>query len=1121
MKELVTRRRQTEDPLGWDIPSSAIHFIKVIAMSKYGDVLQGNLDGQDVAIKTLKPDSNAECNESFKRELDILSKLSHPHVVKLLGATLLAEPTSLIIELLPHSMLNLLHHGELCDVEVFRYARQVATGMEYLHSQDILHCDLAARNLLVSSEGEVKICDFSLSCVGSDPNTVEHAKKLNIRWSSPEVLTEGAVTRQSDIWSYGVLLYEFVTAGSVPYANFNNCQVKAKVAEGYRLAQPAGCLDEFYSLMMKCWSTDPSDRPQFREVITLLLNPLETILASTSDEKLPRLVNGTLIDEVHMIERKMSRKCKVKEPTYQSVVGKGGGLFRVYTALVAPFHPRVIIIYSKKMTMLEVVQLSLAKCGKQDLDYRSYAIALLDESHQPVKYLGPDDKIANIKETVSPSAQFVLCIRTPEKSLLEVIASIKQNPSYRNALDMRTRGYLIKSDSFSTKGSLKARNNTSWQRYWCVLDGSSLLLYDDEDDEGVKQFEGYLDFTSASVTLVADKKNNNFRVDTKFDDSFLFTASDKLNSLRWIEAIESSVKLEPSPSLLQASGGTVVHAGSLTCHRYPLASENNPLKPSIVATLGKEIDAVVTVNYGKLWSVMKSCGLIQCMVDGKPENLIKLTECNKIVVENQSNDSRSSYSINLHTHLSVYSIQADTTTDHCEWALALEGVLRQNNLTCILVNNGKKYRHSGYVALKRLMSLQGCGVRGSQIMSPETELDLLSDLYSIKPGSRASPDGCEEENSYMEGPPVPPRGSSAPPPPLPPRDPPPLPPKRGNSLQRPRTISLASTLSNSSNGSMDFDEYVVMQPHPPNPPSSLRFTSPTHSLAHISSQNCSIPSPITEGEDYLPMSSVSTHTTPLHKATPDTVTQPISIPGSGNRRVQAASKRCILLRSSSDVHDNAANVSEVTPPLPPRGPSPRHFRTQSSGSTHSLSRNTSINSLNTSFNAGIRDKMSSSLLERSMNGRNSPLIARSNSTAAPFSKFTPANGDFSSSEGMTIKDVRRLGDYMAHSQNGSVSSVVSSENGLDISGLSSTDSSSEDITNLPSGWERGYCNKSKRHFYFNASLGLSKWNYEEVCNLDAKKPGHGWNEVCMEDGRVYYYNESTRITTWDISDTYT
>lgn len=628
--------------------------------------------------------------------------------------------------------------------------------------------------------------------------------------------------------------------------------------------------------------------------------------------------------------------------------------------------------------------------------------------------------------------------------------------------------------------------------------------------------------------------SNNVKVQSS-DHTYMFSTTDKIDALRWIEAIESSVKLEPSPSLLQASGGAVVYTGFITCQRLPLDSHTNPLFHT------KDVNEGVDPLPVTLWSVLKSSGLIQCMIDGKPLDLVNVTEVAKVTVQNPPNTGeKAEYCIRFTTPNLLLVIQADTPTDHYEWVLAIEIILRKKNLGFILVNN--KSRHSGYVALKRLMSLHIDGVRGSELVSPSVELEVLQDLYSDADhlSERASPDGCEERNTCTstEGPPIPPRGSSAPP--LPPRDPPPLPPKRGNSLQRVRTVSMASTLSISSAGSMEFDEYVVMQPPPP--PSSLKFTSPTHSLSfYNTSQVCSIPSPITEGEDYMPMKPVS-HFNDSISSQRSISSQPISIPGSLGRR-GSTTKRCVLLRSASEIDGcYSNNNNEVTPPLPPRGSSPRHMRTNSSGSTNSLSRHSSSSLSSASFGGRVLHERingssyTSVLTDRGCvsNGRVSPLIPRSNSTAISHMPHPQAKlGEVSASDGLVIREVKEhiaLNSTLGRTYNqmGSVSSVLSSDNGLDISGFSSSDSSTEDISqvsekyqinthfsvslplslsvflslplyfsssfsfcffstlslslsqHLPDGWERGYSQKAKKHFYFNADLGLSKWNYEEV-----------------------------------------
>ena len=538
---------------------------------------------------------------------------------------------------------------------------------------------------------------------------------------------------------------------------------------------------------------------------------------------------------------------------------------------------------------------------------------------------------------------------------------------------------------------------------------------------------------------------------------------DKTDTLRWMEAAQSSVKLEPSAALLQATGGAVVQTGFLYCQKFIKGAENfNPIQPMVEAKLGESPTTgnhSVPVNYGKLWSVIKKSGLIQCMVDGKPETLLTLSECSLVRIHNPQMGS--DYSMKLYTNKGVYLLRADMTTDHFEWFLAIERVLRELGLSKLLV--GDKCRESGYVALKRLMSLQDTGVNGSQLASPMTEIEVLQDLYADAVNSsngRVSPDGCEEKQ-LIDGPPIPPRESSAPPPPLPPRDPPPLPPKRGNSLQRARTPSITSTLSNLSTGSVEYDEYVIMQP-----PTTLKFTSPTQPFHNNSSNNFSIPSPITESEDYMPMKpastslSLSSEQNVSYKESTSTPSQPISIPGLVRR--SSSAKRSILLRSISDDNSSSGGVSiDVTPPLPPRSSSPRHMRTNTS-SSNSLSRNLSNSSIS-SLNSGSYSRnprgigFNSALMDTkcSFTGRgNSLFIPRSNSTIVPPVSPRDIPREVSVSDGLIVKEAREhlhtLGDnkYHPYSQAGSVSSVISSDNGLDISGLSSSGSSTEDVSQV-------------------------------------------------------------------------
>lgn len=145
--EVIAARRSTGSVLGWDVPSSCLRFSALRGKGRFGDVFSAVMDEQKVSVKTLRPDCSPAGKEAFDRELDVLRKVSHPNVLKLLAVTLTSEPTSLVMEYAGQSLLELLHRGEWGEKEVVGCAKLVASAMLYLHSLNFLHCDLAARNI--------------------------------------------------------------------------------------------------------------------------------------------------------------------------------------------------------------------------------------------------------------------------------------------------------------------------------------------------------------------------------------------------------------------------------------------------------------------------------------------------------------------------------------------------------------------------------------------------------------------------------------------------------------------------------------------------------------------------------------------------------------------------------------------------------------------------------------------------------------------------------------------------------------------------------------------------------------------------------------------------------------
>ena len=546
------------------------------------------------------------------------------------------------------------------------------------------------------------------------------------------------------------------------------------------------------------------------------------------------------------------------------------------------------------------------------------------------------------------------------------------------------------------------------------------------------------------------------------------------------------------------------HAGFLSCLRFAPDSDNlSPLQPMLNLKLGQPVPTASAspINYGRSWSVLKSSGLVQSVIEGRPVTLLNLSECHSVRITNpRSMREGAEFSIRFFTEEGVFVLRADMPTDHWEWVTGVERVLRDMKREHII--SGNKCRESAYIALKRLILLHKSGVSGSQLGQCCVDNDIIHSLY-IEPDSRDQPDGCEEEKLLEAVPPLPPRTREHSVPPLPPRDPPPsLPPKRSNSLQRGIRFTRAPSISSmSSNGSLnlDLDEYILMQ-------------SPRHTT--IGSSSYSIPSPISEGEDYLamkpfppassptptptlpppppPLSPFPRHRTPTNHPPVQRVLLGCPSPPSSIMGSPRPAKRSALLRTtseSSNITDSLRDYSgpDQSPPIPPhRNSSPLPPRRSST-----LSRTANLH----------RDKITYGYPLSSSSP--SPLIHRSNSALIPpdqSSGYQSSSEETSSSDGLTVNETKHSGGKL-YNPAGSSSSVSSEL--FDSSVSSSASCSAEDLSQvrqslvmlphnlsntvslqaLPAGWEKGYCQNNRRYFFFNSSSGISTWEYSEVLEM--------------------------------------
>uniref|UniRef100_A0A1I8AH43 Tyrosine-protein kinase n=1 Tax=Steinernema glaseri TaxID=37863 RepID=A0A1I8AH43_9BILA len=256
----------------WEIPRNQLQLKTKLGDGNFGEVWYGKWRGiVEVAIKTMKPGTMSP--EAFLGEAQIMKQCDHPNLVKLYAVCTKEEPFYIITEFMVNGALLQYLRNEKnqftlqCLVDM---CAQIANGMMYLEERKLVHRDLAARNVLVgekiSGVPVVKVADFGLArkLMEEDIYEARTGAKFPIKWTAPEAATCGNFTVKSDVWSYGILLYEIFTKGTVPYPGMHNREVIEQVDIGYRMPMPRHCPEAIYNdVMLKCWDKVPEKRPTF------------------------------------------------------------------------------------------------------------------------------------------------------------------------------------------------------------------------------------------------------------------------------------------------------------------------------------------------------------------------------------------------------------------------------------------------------------------------------------------------------------------------------------------------------------------------------------------------------------------------------------------------------------------------------------------------------------------------------------------------------------------------------------------------------------------------------------------------------------------------------------------
>lgn len=277
-----------------------VRLIKGLGQGAFGEVYQGLYKHRDgdtvempVAIKTLPNMSTGQSEKDFLMEAAIMAKFNHPNIVHLIGVCFDCHPRYIVLELLAGGDLkNFLRDSRgkperpspLAMKDLVFCSIDVAKGCRYLESKRFIHRDIAARNCLLTSKGPgrvVKIADFGMA---RDIYRNDYYRKggkamLPIKWMPPEAFMDGIFTSKTDVWSFGVLLWEIFSLGVMPYTGLINKDVMALVTAGGRLDSPNDCPPAIYRIMDDCWNPMPEHRPSFS-------NLLERLTACSQDTEI-------------------------------------------------------------------------------------------------------------------------------------------------------------------------------------------------------------------------------------------------------------------------------------------------------------------------------------------------------------------------------------------------------------------------------------------------------------------------------------------------------------------------------------------------------------------------------------------------------------------------------------------------------------------------------------------------------------------------------------------------------------------------------------------------------------------------------------------------------------------
>ncbi|XP_077567598.1 ephrin type-A receptor 7 isoform X3 [Stigmatopora nigra] len=259
-----------------ELDASYIKIEQVIGAGQFGEVCCGRLKipgkgDASVAIKTLNVDSTQKQHWDFLCEASIIGQFNHPNVVHLEGIVTRGKPVMIVVEFMENGSLDAflrVRVGQFTVIQIVGMLRGIGAGMKYLAELRYVHRDLAAHNILVNSNFVCKVSSFGQSrIINDDPVYSTTVEKMSVRWAAPEAIQFRKFTSASDVWSYGIVMWEAMSFGERPYWDMSNEEVMKALEETFRLPAPKDCPPGLHQLMLACWKKDRRERPKFDQLI--------------------------------------------------------------------------------------------------------------------------------------------------------------------------------------------------------------------------------------------------------------------------------------------------------------------------------------------------------------------------------------------------------------------------------------------------------------------------------------------------------------------------------------------------------------------------------------------------------------------------------------------------------------------------------------------------------------------------------------------------------------------------------------------------------------------------------------------------------------------------------------